>query len=114
MSGKYVIHPAGNAQFHFNLKAVNSEVILTSERYTRKESALAGIEAVRTHSHSEDRFRRRRSKLGQPYFVLKSSNNEIIGTSEMYSSNAAREQGIQAVRTQAPKARVEDLTQSGA
>jgi uncharacterized protein YegP (UPF0339 family) len=110
MHSRFVLQSSGD-QFTFNLKAAgNAEIILTSERYRRKQSALEGIEAVRTHACSEDRFRRRRSKRGQPYFVLKAHNGEIIGTSELYSSRAAREAGIEAVREHAPKARVEDLT----
>ena len=46
MAGKFVLKPSGD-QLMFNLLAGNSEVILMSERYTRKESALQGITAVR-------------------------------------------------------------------
>lgn len=110
MHSRFVLQTSGN-QFTFNLKAAgNAEVILTSERYTRKESALEGIEAVRAHACSEDRFRRRRSRRGQAYFVLKAHNGKVIGTSEMYASRAAREAGIEAVREHAPRAHVEDRT----
>jgi uncharacterized protein YegP (UPF0339 family) len=114
MHSRFVLQSSGN-QFTFNLKAAgNAEIILTSERYTRKESALEGIESVRAHACSEDSFRRRRSRAGQPYFVLKAHNGEVIGTSEMYASRAAREAGIEAVRAHAPKARLEDRTLSAA
>lgn len=46
MSGRFVMK-ASDDQYLFNLKAGNNEVILTSERYTAKASALNGIEAVR-------------------------------------------------------------------
>jgi len=35
---------------------------------------------------------------GQAYFVLTASNGQTIGKSEMYSSPAAMEKGIQAVQ----------------
>lgn len=110
MHCRFVLQSSDN-QFTFNLKAAgNADVILTSARYARKESALEGIAAVRKYAHSDDRFRRRRSRRGQPYFVLKAHNGEVIGRSELYSSPAAREEGIQTVRAHAPKAHVEDLT----
>ena len=46
MAGKFVLKKSG-AQFMFNLKASNGEVIATSERYTTKQGALNGIESVK-------------------------------------------------------------------
>ena len=64
MSGRFVIKHSGD-QFSFNLKASgNSEVILTSERYTRKESALDGIESIRANAVLASRFDRRTSIAG--------------------------------------------------
>ena len=42
-------------------------------------------------------FERNISKNGKPYFNLKSANSQIIGTSEMYESNAGMENGILSV-----------------
>lgn len=47
MPGKYVLGLAKNGEFTFNLKAGNSQTILTSETYKAKKSALAGVESVR-------------------------------------------------------------------
>lgn len=41
-----VIYRASNGQYYFVLKGGNSQVLVTSETYTRKESALDGIRAV--------------------------------------------------------------------
>ena len=38
---------AKNGESTFNLKAGNSQTILTSETYKAKKSALAGVESVR-------------------------------------------------------------------
>ena len=43
-------------------------------------------------------------------FNLKSSNGEVIGRSENYTSRMARENGIDAVKRDAPVALIEDLT----
>jgi uncharacterized protein len=50
MTGRFVLRKSG-AQFYFTLRAAGDhEVILTSERYTSKTSALAGIEAIRANA----------------------------------------------------------------
>lgn len=94
MTGKYVIQAAGSSQFHWNLKAGNGESILSSQLYGSKQSAELGIQSCRTNSSNDERFVRLTSTNGKPYFVLKAANGEPIGTSEMYSSEAARDKGI--------------------
>ncbi len=42
----FVIYKADNNQFYFVLKGGNSQVLMTSETYVRKESAHDGIRAV--------------------------------------------------------------------
>lgn len=42
--------------------------------------------------------------------ILRASNGEIVGRSENYVSSAGRENGIAAVKHNAPDARVVDLT----
>lgn len=45
-------------------------------------------------------------KNGELQFVLKAANHQIIGQSEMYSSEAARDNGIDSVRRHAPEAKL--------
>lgn len=47
---------------------------------------------------------------GNFYFRLKSANNEIIAQSEGYASKQGAQNGIAAVKRDAPNARVDDLT----
>ena len=47
---------------------------------------------------------------GDPYFVLKAANHEIIGKSEMYSSTSAMENGIESVKKNGPDSEVVDET----
>lgn len=110
MARKFEIKRATDGQFHFNLKANNGQVILSSERYKAKASAINGIESVQTNAPHDNRYDRRTSKKDEPYFVLKAANGEIIGTSEMYSSIQAMENGISSVKVNAPGAPTEDLT----
>lgn len=95
----------------FNLKAGNGEIILTSERYKQKASAENGIRSVQTNSADENRFEVRESTRKEPYFVLKAANGEVIGRSEMYSSNAAMRNGIESVKKNGSSTDIRDLTQ---
>ena len=97
-------------QFRFNLKAANHEIILQSEGYISSQSCDTGIASVRTNSPYDSRYSRLTSKIGEPYFVLKASQGEPIGSSEMYSSAQKRDEGIEAVKRNAPTAEVKDLT----
>jgi uncharacterized protein YegP (UPF0339 family) len=109
MPGQYLLKRSGS-QFMWNLKAENGEPILTSERYTTRESANTGIASCKVNSPIDARYERKTSTSGQPYFVLRAANNEIIGTSEMYSSTGAREQGIASCKANGPTAKVVDAT----
>lgn len=102
----YVIRQTTSGQDYFVLRAPNNEVVLTSESYTARHNTLNGIESVRVNAPRDDRYQRLLSSRGQAYFVLRAANNEILGTSEMYSSVGKRDQGIESVKTNAPIAEV--------
>ncbi len=110
MAAKFEIKTAASGQFHFNLKAGNGEVILSSEQYKEIASAKAGIESVKVNSADDARFERKEAKDGSPFFVLKAANGQTIGKSEMYKSTASMENGIASVKKNAPIAVVVDLT----
>jgi len=103
---KFEINTDKRDEFRFNLKAGNGQTILASEGYKAKTSCLNGIESVRKNSQDDSKFERLKSKSGQPYFNLKATNGQIIGTSEMYSSDSGMENGIESVKKNAPGAEV--------
>lgn len=108
---KYILKKNANTQqYHFNLHADNGEPMLSSESYTTKQRALDGIQSVRVNSQIDSRYDRRTATNNQPYYVLLAANHQIIGTSELYSSTAARDAAIIVVKRIAPTAPVEDLT----
>ena len=49
-AGKFVLKKGSSGRYHFNLAAANGQVIATSETYESKESALNGIESVKTNA----------------------------------------------------------------
>ena len=109
MAGKFELKSTHD-KYHFTLKAGNGEPILNSEQYETKAGANGGIESVQTNAPLDERYERKTSGGGEPYFVLKAKNGEPLGRSEMYSSTAAMEGGIDSVKKNAPDATVSDLT----
>jgi len=108
MAGKFEMKTAKNGKFFFNLKASNGQIILSSEMYETRKAADNGVESVKKNAASEARYERKKSNKGEDYFILKASNGQEIGRSEMYSSPAGMENGIQSVQKNAPDAAVVD------
>lgn len=107
--GKYVMHKNDKGNWRFNLKAGNGETILSSEEYNSKAACENGIQSVKTNSPIDARYDRKESASGHPYFNLKASNGQVIGTSEMYNSKASMENGIESVKKNGPDSPVVEL-----
>ena len=108
MAAKYVISKTSNGKFHFVLKAGNGEVILSSQMYADLDGAKKGIESVRENGPKDERYARANSTKGEPYFNLLAANQQVIGRSEMYSSERARDNGIDSVKRNAADAALDD------
>ncbi|WP_271410191.1 YegP family protein [Pseudomonas sp. Q1-7] len=108
MAGKFHLKKASDGQFHFNLNAGNGETILTSELYKAKDSALNGIESVRKNAARDGAFESKAASNGKFYFVLKATNGQVIGQSQMYASAASASAGIESVKHNAPGATLDD------
>jgi len=108
MPGKFEISAGKTGKFRFNLKATNGQIILTSEAYDSRKGAEGGIASVKKNAGTDARFERKTAKDGSAYFVLKASNGEPIGKSEMYKTKASMESGITSVAKNAPDATIVD------
>jgi uncharacterized protein YegP (UPF0339 family) len=107
---KYRLSKSSNNQYYWVLFAVNGEIILnSSETYVSKEGALNGIQSSKTNV-ADSNFQKLTASNAQPYFNQIASNWKIIGKSEMYNSVQSRDNGIVAVKRDAPIARIEDVT----
>lgn len=104
--GTFVLKTGKNGEFYFNLKAGNGQVILSSEGYSSEAARQNGITSVRQNAVIDERYDRKTASNGKPYFSLKAGNGQIIGNSELYESEAARENGITSVKKNAPDAEV--------
>jgi uncharacterized protein len=110
MAGKFELYRDKAGEFRFRLKAGNGQIILASEGYSTKASALNGIESVTKNAADDARYERKESKSGKPMFNLLAANHQVIGTSELYESAGARDNGIESVKKNAPEADVVDMT----
>lgn len=108
MAGCFEINKTKNGQFRFTLKATNGEIILNSELYKAKNSAQKGIASIQKHAQNDACFEEKTAQNGQFYFNLKSMNHQVIGTSEMYATEAARKNGIASVKKNATTATIKD------
>lgn len=95
-------------KFRFTLTATNGQVILTSQGYAGKPACKNGIASVKTNCGDDSRYERKESSNAKFYFNLLAANKQVIGTSQMYASKASMDNGIESVKTNAPKAEIED------
>jgi uncharacterized protein YegP (UPF0339 family) len=109
MAATYVLEQNKDGSFMFTLKAHDGQVLLTSQGYMDKVSALSRINSIRKIAGRDRNFEPRTAENGQPYFVFKNSHNEVIGQSEMYSDSQSVPKGIALVKSNARAARLKDL-----
>jgi len=110
MAGKFECYKDKAGEFRFRLKAGNGETILSSEGYKSKSSCTNGIESVKKNCTDANCFEKKTTAGGKFRFSLKSTNGQVIGTSQNYSSESGRDNGIGSVGRSAPDASIDDQT----
>ena len=109
--GKYVISFNENGKCHFVLKSGNGEVILTSQAYASKKSAVGGIASVTKNApiaviedqtkgeakKPNPKFEVYEDKGGKFRFRLLAKNGQNIGHSEGYNDMRGLKNGIKSV-----------------
>ncbi len=107
---KFKIFTGKDKQFYFKLTARNGEPILASEGYKAKSGCKNGIASVKKNAKKVSQYKLLTAKNGQFYFNLIAGNNQVIGKSETYKSERGRDNGIKAVKSNAPGAPIEDAS----
>jgi uncharacterized protein len=108
LGGRFVISKRSNGEFQFSLNAGNGLVILVSEGYKTRSSCLDGLASVKKSSQDDKKFSKLTSINGKFYFNLTATNNQVIGTSQMYADERSRDNGITAVKLNSPNAPILD------
>ena len=107
-AGWFELSNSSDGQFRFVLKAGNGEVILTSELYKSKAAAENGVASVQANATDDTRYERKMAANGKAFFNLKAANHQVIGSSQMYSSEAARDNGIASVKSNGASSTIKD------
>lgn len=110
MAGWYELSKSSDGQFRFVLKAGTGDSLLTSELYKAKGSAESGIASVQANSPLDERYERKTASNGKAFFTLRAANHQVVGTSQMYATEAARESDIAHVKADGPSLTVKDNT----
>ena len=112
MTGKFVISKIDDG-FRFDLKAANSENILSSQPYVSHASCIKGIESIRANApiapvedqtmkefkpEKHPKFEVYRYRNGDYRFRLIARNGELIGSGERYKSKAGCLNGIDSIK----------------
>lgn len=87
MAGKFEIYRDRAGEFRFRLKSGNGQVILASEGYRKKASAMNGIESVRKNATDASRFDTIQTRSGRTFLNLRAINGQVIGVSEVVDSS---------------------------
>jgi len=99
-----------NEKYYWNLKAGNGQIILSSQGYADKAGATNGIDSVKKNCSDANCFETKETANGKIHFSLKSTNGQVIGSSQMYADMGGANNGIESVKKNAPSADVKDLT----
>ena len=110
MAGKFEIFKDRRGEFRFRLRASNGEIVLASEGYRSKAGAINGAASVKKNSRTEKCFEKKSASSGKYRFIMKARNYQVIGTSQSYPGEAARDKGIKAIARAAVGAKTVDLT----
>ena len=108
---KFQLYKDNRGEYRFRLLAVNGQNILhSSEGYTTKQNCQNAISSVKLNARNDHRYLRKNAVNQQFYFTFHATNGKVLAMSEMCSSSYARENGVIAVKRDAPIAPVEDLS----
>jgi uncharacterized protein YegP (UPF0339 family) len=99
-------------KFRFLLKSERNQIIFVSYGFSSKSICLKTICLFKKEVSDKFKFELLNTTFGCPYFNLKTSCGEMVGTSEHYLSHVTMENSIQSVKKNAKEAFVDSLLYS--
>lgn len=93
---RFEVFEGKDGRFYFRLFAGNGAQVLRSQGYSSEAAALNGAFAVAEYGTDEAAYDVRESSNGF-YFNVRAPNNEVIGTSQIYSTRSNAERGRNAI-----------------
>lgn len=97
-----------DAKEPFSFIFINEEgkTIVKSENYSQKASAKNGIESVKKNCLEDSRYELKESSNGKPFFNIKSTNGQIVGTSALFDSVEDRSAAIAELKANSESAEI--------
>lgn len=106
MAGQFTFKKTENDQTIFQLTDDQEQLLFTSAPFASMSDARAAILSLKERVTRFPNFERRKSTTNKMYFVVKSADGGVIGSSERHSSIPALENSITAVNKCAPVAQI--------
>ncbi|MEQ8861167.1 MAG: DUF1508 domain-containing protein [Pseudomonadales bacterium] len=91
----------------FRLKRADGAVLLISNPYRSRASAVNGIDVVRRNAANDDRYVTAQDDASGPTFDLRAGNSRVISSSTPFASTAQMEAAMAMVKQLAGSARIE-------
>ncbi len=91
---KFAVFKGIDSRYYFNLRAANGEIVMQSQSYSARSSAVGGVASVQTNGTLASRYELRATGSGEWYFVLKAANGAVIARGETYASKSNAERGV--------------------
>lgn len=91
---KFAVFKGIDAKYYFNLRAANGEIVMQSQSYSARSSAVGGVGSVQSNGKIASRYELRATGAGEYYFVLKASNGAVIARGETYASKWNAERAV--------------------
>ena len=106
---KVIVKRRGAAQpYSFSFVDNEGKVVLKSESYKAKDSAVKGVKSIRKNCTEDKRYVLKESSSGMFFFNIKSANGQVVVTSAMFSSLQDRKDAINLVKIYAPGCALEE------
>jgi len=97
-------------EYYFLLKATgNSQLILSGQGFPSKQNCIENIESFKETASSDDSYQLLDQYLSYTFLAV-NKKGIVIGKSENYTTEAAREQIIILIKRDATSAVIQDLT----
>ncbi len=93
-SGRFEIFVGADEQFYFHLLAGNGEKMLRSEGYSTMQAAENGVASCQKNGVEPNAFELLQARNGQHYWNLLAQNGEVVGTSELYTTESSAVKAI--------------------
>jgi uncharacterized protein YegP (UPF0339 family) len=91
---RFFVFKGQDNKYYFNLRAANGQIVLQSQGYVQRSSALNGIQSVLTNGVLEQRYELHLAQNDQYFFTLEAANYQVIAHGETYVSLSNAERAV--------------------